>query len=65
VNVLIFHHRANRFNIVTGDKCRFLKREHTDFPSAIFAPGSDNSSLSLNDEDFAGFNKNFRPNFCH
>jgi hypothetical protein len=50
---------------VTGKQRRFLKREHTDFSFAIFAPGSDESSLSLDNENFAGFNKNFRPDFCH
>ncbi|HLM59552.1 MAG TPA: hypothetical protein VK308_01995 [Pyrinomonadaceae bacterium] len=65
MNVPIFHHRMNRFHIVTGKPCRFLKREHIDFSSALFAPGPNESFISSNDEGFAGFNKNFRPGFCH
>jgi hypothetical protein len=65
VNALIFHHGTNRFHIVTGKQRCFLKREHTDFSFAIFAPDPDECSLSLDNENFAGFNKNFRPDFCH
>jgi hypothetical protein len=65
VDVLIFHHETNCFHVVTGKQRRFLKREHTDFPRAIFTPGSNESLISFNDEGFACFNKNFRPNFCH
>jgi hypothetical protein len=65
MNVPVFHHDADRLDVVTAQQRRFPKRQHTDFPPAVFAPVPKKSPASFDNEGLAGFYKNFCPGFCH